>query len=1001
MHGVQFGTRPFRVVTLVLLIFMSAVVISITLVVLKINKREILIQTRTVLQTVLAETVEGLHLWFSEKAKLMSIIGREAELADITEALLALPHDEPEILLNSQAQARARAFFRAREKEFGKVGFFIIAPDGMSLGSRRDVNVGTQNLMALQRPDLFARALAGETVLVPPIHSDVTVAGSGVTMFILAPVRDAQGKIIAAMSQRLIPEETLSRVMHTGRMGLTGETYALDRTGLLLSTSRFKEQLIKLGLVTPEKSGVLELTVRDPGGDLAAGFNLREPWEKRPFTRMAQAILMRQSGSDISGYRDYRGVLVCGAWTWDETLRIGIATEIDVNEALAPYHRMQWTILSVLGLTLLLVLGSSLFALKLGERAHRTLTRAHEELENKVRERTQELFAAKETAEAATQAKTNFLANMSHEIRTPMNAIIGFTDLVLQRSDLTPTVKDYTEKVHNSAKGLLHVINDILDFSKIEEGKMVLEHLCFNLPNVMHDALQTLRLQADKKGLKLEFHYADDLLHCFHSDPMRLRQVVLNLVGNAIKFTETGTITISITQDGEDVHFRFQDTGIGMNQEQLGRIFEPFIQAEDSMVRRFGGTGLGTTISRNIVTAMGGRIWAESEEGAGSVFHVVVPLPSVECETDCLFHGQPVYGKLLTSPHIFNILLAEDNPLNAELIQINLKQFGHTIVWMVNGQQTVNAVTRGGTYDFVLMDVQMPVMDGLEATRLIRKWEMAHGGHLPIIALTASALPEDQTRCEAAGMDGFVRKPVEVPALLAEIERIIPKAKDKDIGMDNGAVVSTPEASEDISPEDISIDLSPLDSVADAEAGRRAWGDSQKYVRALIRFAKDHADDAKQIEKLILHGELNEAQRLVHTLKGLSFGLISVTEAASEMNDLLKSGEIGTAENLLPKLESALQDAVSAIGNLELLPGRDEVILEPFDPVAVGQLLTKLCSVLTEDDPDPAESILEQLADYLSTEQFSTIRDCLEAFDFRAAETETIALANKLGVTME
>ncbi|MDH5353408.1 MAG: ATP-binding protein [Gammaproteobacteria bacterium] len=391
-------------------------------------------------------------------------------------------------------------------------------------------------------------------------------------------------------------------------------------------------------------------------------------------------------------------------------------------------------------------------------------------LEKTVELRTIELARAKEEAEAANSAKSAFLANMSHEIRTPLNAVLGMANIGLRDSSDSHSQVAFN-KIQESGKHLLGVINEILDFSKIEAGKLALESLPFNLLSVIDNVINMNYERAQNRSLKLNVNLMGDLPAWVIGDPLRLQQILLNLISNAIKFTQKGEVTVSVSREGELTRFEITDTGIGLSQDQLSRLYKPFQQADSSTTRQFGGTGLGLAISYNLAQIMGGDITAQSELYVGSTFLLSLPL----VETQRPSSLEPVIKEPASSRlKGLRVLVAEDVEINQLIIEDILEQEGAVVTIVENGQQAIECLEERGIndIDIVLMDVQMPVMDGYEATRRIVKM----APELPVIGVTAHALIDERNKSLEAGMTGHITKPVNpqelIETMLMNVNRI-------------------------------------------------------------------------------------------------------------------------------------------------------------------------------------------------------------------------------------
>jgi len=650
-----------------------------------------------------------------------------------------------------------------------------------------------------------------------------------------------------------------------------------------------------------------------------------------------------------------------------------------------------------------------------------------------------ELREAKRRAEESNLAKSEFLANTSHELRTPMNAILGMTNLALEEN-ISPEVRDFLTTARESANLLLRLLNDVLDFSKIEAGHLKLEEAEFDVPDVFDETLKSYSVAASEKGLELACHVHGDTPSTLVGDSARLKQVVSNLVSNAIKFTEQGEVIVRVRVKSETkrktlLHVTVSDTGLGMSKKVQERIFSPFTQADSSTTRRFGGTGLGLAIVVEVITLMGGRVWVKSEEGQGSQFHFTCSLrnpikpqhfptqtrnllarlyemPALvvddnpthlqilqeilsnwsmkpdlagnAVEAEILMHekartgeqyavvlvdalmpetdGFTVVEKIQNDPKIsakpilmlaaadrqtfvsrvksmpptallekpisqsdlldaivtaldgpdtdfdaltedytgritgrpMRLLIVEDTPANQKVVTAILKRRGHQIEIAQNGREAIECVKQED-YDVVLMDVQMPIMDGFQATAAIRDMSRHDKANTPIIAMTAHAMHGDREKCLAAGMDSYVAKPLDAQMLVETVESFGRKASQE-----NGkSITMQPSEPDAQTPSKAAATFS-------IEAALKRLGGNRELLNDMIGFFQDDAPDLlKQLESAVAAGEANNAQRAAHSLKGLAanFDATTVSQSASRIETLAGAGEFVTVKAMLPDLQ--------------------------------------------------------------------------------------------------
>jgi len=598
------------------------------------------------------------------------------------------------------------------------------------------------------------------------------------------------------------------------------------------------------------------------------------------------------------------------------------------------------------------------------------------------------MLLARDAAEAASRSKAEFLANMSHEIRSPLNAVLGFAYLLEQRA-IDADARNMVRNIRVSGQSLLAIVNDILDVSKIEAGHMLIEAAPFCLGELLEKVATSMRIGAAGKDLQLIVDTPPAGVGVLLGDALRLEQVLLNLTGNAVKFTPGGQVALRCTLLGRDgdtlvLQFSVHDTGIGIDLAAQEAIFSPFTQADSSTTRRFGGTGLGLTICRQLVALMGGALVVDSAPGRGSVFSFSLPLQaSTEAGATSVCAATAPSVQAL---HDVCVLVVDDSDINREVVQRVLRDQGAETVCVGDGRQALDwLLAHPEQADVVLMDVQMPVMDGIEATRQLRR--MPQFDDLPVIALTAGAFKEQQEAALAAGMCHVLSKPFDVPAMIALIARLCGA---------RGGVTADPAPSQ--------VDEDALD----VAAGLALWLDGTAYRQYLAQFLDLHGDSATLIGASLAAGRPGEAAALAHKLAGVAASLaLPATRVAAQqaermlyaaMRDPGADGVDGVVVDLAP-LTQVLAQARRAIAHYLGPAPAPAASPVAASPAVLHAHLTSLREALDAEALEQAEASLAALAPLLPAATLDRVWNPLRCFDFRAAEAAARVLTASVPAT--
>jgi signal transduction histidine kinase len=612
--------RQYVLIHIVLIIIIIVALFSINS--LKRNYKE---EVGKSLKTVSAVVQSAYNVWIDHLKNDVEEVAAYPHVVKLTEELLQSPPDSLS-LTDCKALLKLREFLNPHLDFQNYVGFFIISvEDYMSYGSMRNSNIGTKNLIVEAHPKLLEKAKNGTFILVPPIISDVklkidSALQNELTMFSGAPIKNSKGKVIAILTFRINPSQDFTRISKLGRIGYSGETYAINLNGFMVTESRFDKDLKRIGLIAPDKKSMKNLKITDPGENILTNYQPETVNNNLPLTVAAASVLKKESDINIIGYNDYRGIPVLGSWVWDDEFQLGFITEIDAEEALHPYHKSRNIVLYMLLITIILVLLLTSIIIKSSRINRIKLLKINEQLEDKVKIRTKELQKLNTT-------KDRFFSIIAHDLKSPFNYLLGMTRVLPNViNTMNPDkLKILILKLHDSAQSAFDLLENLLIWARTQQKLIKILQKAHDLKGIVNYSVEPLLNLALNKNINLTNEITlDDKIFV---DEYMISTVIRNLVSNAIKFTRNnGAIKIYAERKENEIVISVNDKGVGMSQEIISKLFIIGENISTSGTNNETGTGLGLILCQEFVTKNGGKIWAESQEGVGTTFYFTVPI---------------------------------------------------------------------------------------------------------------------------------------------------------------------------------------------------------------------------------------------------------------------------------------------------------------------------------------------------------------------------------------